>query len=361
MRMKLLERWTLVAKFVLILLAIVYVFSLVRPFFLPMQAMIGAILIPLLLAGFFYYLFRPVVLYMEGHKIKRTLAILILYVFMAILAIGFIVGVWPLLQAQLINLLQNIPQFVYLLDAQLKEWGETPFLSSIIPSDSGLAANFSEYLSKGISFLTNYISGFVSFLSQFAIVLFTFPILLYYMLKEGHRFKRSLVKFFPIRYRKEVFRAARDMDKALNDYIIGRVIVNVALGVLMFIGFLAVGLPYALLLTTIAVVLNFIPLFGAIISAIPIVIIGLLQSPSTGIWTLVIILLAQQIQDNLISPYVFGKKLDIHPVTTILLVLGSGKWFGIIGMLIVIPVYMLLKIAWKRLYKLFVRSYWETL
>ncbi|MCH1640184.1 AI-2E family transporter [Paenibacillus timonensis] len=361
MRMNLLERWTRGAKFVLILLAIVYVFSLVRPFFLPMQAVIGAILIPILLAGFFYYLLRPVVQYMEQHKIKRSFAILILYVVMAILALGFIAGVWPLLQTQLINLVQNIPQFVNLLDAQLKEWGETPFLSSIIPSDSGLATNFSEYLSKGIAFLTNYLSGFVSFLSQFAIVLFTFPILLYYMLKEGHRFKRSLVKLSPIRYRKEVFRAARDMDKALNDYIIGRVIVNAALGVLMFIGFLIVGLPYALLLTTIAVILNFIPLFGAIISAIPIVIIGLIESPSTGIWALVIILVAQQIQDNVISPYVFGKKLDIHPVTTILLVLGSGNWFGIIGMLVVIPVYMLIKIAWKRLYKLFFRSQWETL
>lgn len=309
----------------------------------------------------FYYLLRPVVQYMEQHKIKRGFAILIVFVIMAILAIGFIAGVWPLLQTQLVNLVQNIPQFVNLLDAQLKEWGETPFLASIIPSDSGLATNFTEYLSKGISFLTNYLSGFFSFLSQFAIVLFTFPILLYYMLKEGHRFKRSVVKLSPIRYRREVYRAASDMDKALNDYIIGRVIVNAALGVLMFIGFLIIGLPYALLLTTIAVILNFIPLFGAIISAIPIVIIGLIESPSTGIWALVIILVAQQIQDNVISPYVFGKKLDIHPVTTILLVLGSGNWFGIIGMLVVIPVYMLIKIAWKRLYKLFLRSQWETL
>ena len=361
MRMNLLERWTRGAKFVLILLAIVYVFSLVRPFFRPMEAVIGALMIPILLSGFFYYLLRPLVQYMEKHKIRRSLAILILYVVLAILAMAFIAVVWPMLQAQLINLVQNIPQFISLLEERLQEWGDLPFLASILPSDSGLAADFSKYLSQGITFLTTYLSSFCSFLSQFAIVMFTFPILLYYMLKEGHRFKRSLVKLSPIRYRKEVYRAATEMDKALNDYIIGRVIVNAALGVLMFIGFLIIGLPYALLLTTIAVIMNFIPLFGAIISAIPIVIIGLIESPSTGIWALVIILVAQQIQDNVISPYVFGKKLDIHPVTTILLVLGSGNWFGIIGMLIVIPVYMLLKIAWRRIYKLFLRSQWETL
>lgn len=361
MKMNLLDKWTRGGKFVLIMLAIVYLFSLVKPFFLPMQAVIGAILIPLLLAGFFYYLLRPVVAYMERYKIKRSLAILILYVVLVILTIGFIAGVWPLLGDQLFNLVQNIPNFLVKLDLQIKNLGEDSFLSKILPSDSNLLANLTDYLSKGIAFLSNYLSSFISFLSQFAIVLFTFPILLYYMLKEGHRFKRGLAKLFPLRYRRTVFRATRDMDKALNDYIIGRVIVNLALGVLMFIGFIIIGLPYALLLTLIAVILNFIPMFGAIISSVPIVIIGLIESPSTGIWALVIILVAQQIQDNVISPYVFGKKLDIHPVTTILLVLGSGNWFGIIGMLVVIPVYMILKIVWRRIYILFISSRWENL
>ncbi|MEK5477314.1 AI-2E family transporter [Paenibacillus sp. FSL R5-0407] len=359
--MNLLDKWTRGGKFVLIMLAIVYLFSLVKPFFLPMQAVIGAILIPLLLAGFFYYLLRPVVAYMERYKIKRSLAILILYVVLVILTIGFIAGVWPLLRDQLFNLVQNIPNFLAKLDVQINNAGEDSFLSKILPSDSNLLANLTDYLSKGIAFLSNYLSGFISFLSQFAIVLFTFPILLYYMLKEGHRFKRGLAKLFPLRYRRTVYRVTRDMDKALNDYIIGRVIVNLALGVLMFIGFIIIGLPYALLLTLIAVILNFIPMFGAIISSVPIVIIGLIESPSTGIWALVIILVAQQIQDNVISPYVFGKKLDIHPVTTILLVLGSGNWFGIIGMLVVIPVYMILKIVWRRIYILFISSRWENL
>lgn len=361
MKMNLLDKWTRGGKFVLIMLAIVYLFSLVKPFFLPMQAVIGAILIPLLLAGFFYYLLRPVVAYMERYKIKRSLAILILYVVLVILTIGFIAGVWPLLGDQLFNLVQNIPNFLVKLDLQIKNLGEDSFLSKILPSDSNLLANLTDYLSKGIAFLSNYLSSFISFLSQFAIVLFTFPILLYYMLKEGHRFKRGIAKLFPLRYRRTVLRVTRDMDKALNDYIIGRVIVNLALGVLMFIGFIIIGLPYALLLTLIAVILNFIPMFGAIISSVPIVIIGLIESPSTGIWALVIILVAQQIQDNVISPYVFGKKLDIHPVTTILLVLGSGNWFGIIGMLVVIPVYMILKIVWRRIYILFISSRWENL
>ena len=75
----------------------------------------------------------------------------------------------------------------------------------------------------------------------------------------------------------------------------------------MYIGFLIIGLPYALLLTVVAVIMNFVPFIGAIVSSIPIVIIGLIQSPSVAIWSLIIILVAQQIQDNLVAPYVFGK------------------------------------------------------
>lgn len=80
-----------------------------------------------------------------------------------------------------------------------------------------------------------------------------------------------------------------------------------------------------------------------------------------GLWSLIIILLAQQIQDNIITPLVFGKSLDIHPITTTVLVLGVGNFFGIIGMLIIIPVYMVIKIISRHTYQLFLKEKWEGL
>jgi len=127
----------------------------------------------------------------------------------------------------------------------------------------------------------------------------------------------------------------------------------------MYIGVLIIGLPYALLLTVIAVIMNFVPFIGAIVSSVPIVIMGLVVSPSVAIWSLIIILVAQQIQDNLVAPYVFGKKLDIHPLTTIILVLGAGDLGGIIAILIIIPVYMIVKILLVRIYNLFFKDKWQ--
>jgi predicted PurR-regulated permease PerM len=68
----------------------------------------------------------------------------------------------------------------------------------------------------------------------------------------------------------------------------------------------------------------------------------------------VIILIAQQIQDNVLSPIIYGKSLDVHPLTTVLLVLIGGDFYGIIGVLIALPVYMIVKIIFLRVYEIIV-------
>ncbi|NWL89776.1 MULTISPECIES: AI-2E family transporter [unclassified Paenibacillus] len=342
-----------------LVLLIVFLCSKVEFLFTPIRSLTKVILIPLLLSGFLYYMLRPLVDYMERHKIKRIISILLIYLVLAILITGFILGVWPALSTQITNLLLSAPDYLNKFSHQLTELEQTGILSNFIPEDFSLLSNMSEYLNKGFSLLSNYVSGLFSFFSNFAIILFTTPLLLFYMLKEGNKFSGGIARFFPRHYYKDVKEVTAEIDSALSGYIISRVLVNVALGILMYIGFLFLGLPYALLLTVIAVILNFIPFFGAILSSIPIVIIGWIESPSMAIWSLIIILVAQQIQDNLISPLIFGKKLDIHPITTIILVLAGGDLFGIIGMLIIIPVYMFFKIIIVKIYNLFFKSQWE--
>ncbi|WMT38814.1 AI-2E family transporter [Paenibacillus sp. D2_2] len=308
---------------------------------------------------FFYYMLRPLVDYMERHKFNRSLSVLLIYLVMAVLIVGFILGVWPSLSSQVTALVMSAPDYLNKFGKQLMELEQNGVLSKFLPDDFSPASNLTEYLNKGFNFVSNYMSGLFSFFSNFAIILFTTPLLLFYMLKEGNKFSRGIARFFPRRYHKDVKEVTDEIDHALSGYIVSRVLVNVALGILMYIGFLILGLPYALTLTVLAVILNFIPFFGAILSSVPIVIIGWIESPSMAIWSLVIILVAQQIQDNLISPLVFGKKLDIHPVTTIVVVLAGGDLFGIVGMLIIIPVYMLIKIVVVKIYNLFFKSRWE--
>jgi predicted PurR-regulated permease PerM len=317
------------------------------------------IMVPFLLSGFFYYILRPLVDLMERKKVTRTLAIIIIYVVVVICIVGFIIGLWPPLVVQLTNLVSNAPSLFTTLSDQLREFEQKGFLSAILPDNVSPLTQLTNYLNKGFTFLTDYISGMVSFFSNFAIILFTFPIFLFYMLKEGGKFGKKIVSFMPKRFREDGIEVIGEIDNALSGFIVGRVIVNVALGILMYIGFLIIGLPYALLLTVVAVILNFIPFVGAILSSIPILIIGFVESPSVAIWSLVVILVAQQLQDNIIGPYIFGKQLDIHPLTTIILVLAGGDLFGIFGIIVIIPVYMTIKIIVSKVYTRFLKESWE--
>ncbi|MHA0858335.1 AI-2E family transporter [Paenibacillus sp. CMAA1364] len=347
---------------IILLLLIIYLASLVDFIFNPILSLFSMmIIVPFLLAGFFYYLLRPLVDVMERKKIHRSLAILIIYVVIALCIVGFIIGVWPSLAAQLTNLVTSAPSLFNSLGQQLEKLEQNNFLAALIPENANPMSQITEFLNQGFNLLTNYVSGLFSFFSNFAIILFTFPIFLFYMLKEGGKFGKKIVSFLPIRFRKDGVDVMSDIDQALSGFIVGRVIVNVSLGVLMYIGFLIIGLPYALLLTVIAVILNFIPFVGAILSSVPIVIIGLVESPSVAIWSLIIILVAQQIQDNIVAPYIFGKQLDIHPLTTIILVLAGADLFGIVGVIVIIPMYMVVKIVVSKVYIRFFKKSWEAM
>ncbi|MEF2246746.1 MULTISPECIES: AI-2E family transporter [unclassified Paenibacillus] len=344
---------------VLLMLGIIYLGTLVDFIFKPIISLFSIVMIPLMLASFFYYLLRPLVNWMERKKLNRTLAVLIIYLAAAIICSIFIIGVYPSLRTQFLSFINSVPQLLDTLNKQLQSLEQNKFISDIFPDDINPLSNLTDYLKQGFSVVSSYLAGVFSFLSDFALVLFTFPIILFYMLKEGNKFGDKIVSFMPKRFHEDGKKVVQDIDSSFSGFIVGRVVVNLALGVLMYLGFLIIGLPYALLLTVVAVIMNFVPFIGAILSAIPIVIIGLIESPSVAIWSLVVILAAQQIQDNIISPWIFGKQLDIHPLTTILLVLVGNDVFGIVGVIIIIPVYMMIKIVVVKLYDLFFKQKWE--
>jgi predicted PurR-regulated permease PerM len=322
--------------------------------FTPITAIIKLLLVPMMLSGFMYYLLRPLVSFLERKKINRTLAILLLFVAMIGLFVLFGAVVWPTLQEQIQNFMKNAPFLVQGLQEQFTQLQRTPFLSRFFQGESDIAARLSEYLNNAIAWVTNSMTNLITVISSIVVVIATLPIILYYMLKDGHKLSPIVQSLIPRKYRKEGQETLKDIDSALSSFIVTRVLLNVILGILLYIGFLIIGLPYSLLLAVISVPLNFIPFVGSLLAAIPVVIVGFIESPAMALWALVIVFVAQQIQDNVLSPIIYGKRLDVHPLTTVLLVLIGGDFYGIIGVLIALPVYMIAKIIFLRVYEIIV-------
>jgi predicted PurR-regulated permease PerM len=338
---------------IILLLLIVFLTAKINFLFKPLFALFNVLIMPFILAGFFYYLLRPVLNYLLARKVNKVAAILLIYLFLgALFMLFFIVG-WPMLQTQISNFIESAPKLIQDFQEQIKGLQQNRLISMMVTDESDLSTRLSEYLNKGLSTASSYVKNLVTFVTNFFIVIGTAPILLYYMLKESDHIPTSIINIIPKRYQRDGKAVILEIDSALSGFIVGRVIITSLLAVMMYIGFLLIGLPYPLLLAIVSFVLNIIPYIGPILGAIPVLIVAFIDSPSMVLWSLIVVVLAQQIESSVLAPYIYGNRMDIHPMTTIILLLVAGDIGGILGVILAIPAYMIVKIIIGRLYQLF--------
>ena len=140
---------------VLLVLGIIYVGTLVNFIFTPVISLFNVVIIPLMLAVFFYYLLRPLIDYLVSRRLNRTLAILLVYLIFAVLLLGFTLGVWPSLRDQLVHLVNNMPGVFRAVGDQLNKLENSDLLSKLIPEDMNLASQLMDYLNKGFSLMAS--------------------------------------------------------------------------------------------------------------------------------------------------------------------------------------------------------------
>ncbi|WP_345613748.1 AI-2E family transporter, partial [Pseudonocardia adelaidensis] len=170
-------------------------------------------------------------------------------------------------------------------------------------------------------------------------MIITFPFILFFLLKDGKRFKNYSVKLLPPKYRDDANQILKNMDTQVGSYIQGQIIVALCIGALLYIGYLIIGLDYAITLAIIAGVLGVVPYLGPIIAITPAIIIALVQSPFMLVKLAIVWAIVQFLEGNFISPNIMGKTMQVHPLTIILVLLVAGKLFGIVGIILAIPGY----------------------
>ncbi|HIA57376.1 MAG TPA: AI-2E family transporter [Candidatus Lambdaproteobacteria bacterium] len=153
-------------------------------------------------------------------------------------------------------------------------------------------------------------------------------------------FWRSLV---PKQYHARYNDLLKSLDKGLNGVVRGQLIICLINGILTFIGLLLIGVPFAFTLGIVAMVFSLIPIFGTILSSIPIVIMGLTISLSTGLLALGWILLIHFIEGNFLNPKIMGTSAHIHPALIVFVLVTGEHMAGIAGALLAVPVYSILQ------------------
>ncbi len=170
------------------------------------------------------------------------------------------------------------------------------------------------------------------------------PILTYYLLSDGPEIGKSMVNFIPLRKR-SVFRSlSKDINVVLSKYIISQFFLSALICVMTFIVLILLKVDFPLLLSLLNGLFNIIPYFGPLLGGIPAVVVALLVSPKTALYTALCLNLIQQIEGDIISPKITGDSVNMHPLFVILLLILGGKVGGFVGMVLAVPIAVVIKI-----------------
>lgn len=325
----------------LLIVLILYLSFQLFPFFQMIFQFITTLFFPVIIAGVFYYIFRPLVRYLDNKKIPRYVTITLVYLFMFACISIVISTVWPYIQKQ-------ISEFSAFPNEKLKEVeNKTVDFMNLFNfyslSHEELRQVLLYYLQQiTVWFSSGFLNNFASVTKVASYFIIT-PFILFYFLKDDRHIAQKFLKLVPVNYTDAVSKIMNDIDDVLSGYISGQVIIALIVGFLVGLGYLIIGLDYAVLLGLIAFMFNLIPFCGVLISTIPALLIGLAQSPFMAVKVLAVVIIVHLLDLNLISPRIVGMRLNIHPITIILLLVASISLFGFLSLFFIVPVYAVLK------------------
>ncbi len=176
------------------------------------------------------------------------------------------------------------------------------------------------------------------------------PIISFYMLKSGGKFKRVFVGLFPVRYQAHLTKVIEEMDFTLSAYVKGQLLMCCLIAILVFLGMWFFGVPYPLVIALLAGIVELVPIVGPIIGAIPAVLLGATVSFSLAVKVLIFYIVVQQFEGHLLMPNLMGNVINIHPVTIIAGVLIGSATLGVFGMMLAVPVLSVLKVCGRHLW-----------
>lgn len=340
---------------------LIFVFDKVSYVFAPFVTIITTIIGPIILAFIMFYLLNPLINFMEKYGIKRLWAIIILIVSIISLISLVIALVFPIIENQFLSFVNNFPNYVDYLVHQFDKLGHNSFIEPYIQDiQVWFNDNFAKLQQEFTSYLTDLPSKFKSIFDtvvNVAVVIFTFPFVLFFLLKDGAKFKRYFIRLLPPKYRHEMHEILNKMDVQVGSYIQGQIFVAFCIGALLFIGYLIIGMDYALFLAITAALTSVVPYLGPIIAISPAIVIALVNSPWMLLKLGIVWMAVQFLEGHFISPNVMGRTMQIHPLTIIFVLLCAGNLAGILGVILGIPTYALLRVIVSHLFLHFQKRY----
>jgi predicted PurR-regulated permease PerM len=290
---------------------------------------IRLLILILFISFVFMQALNPAVTRLEKMRVPRPLAILFLYaIILAIISFG-IAGIVPILVEQTSGLIEVIPDFIQNTrifgSSAIDFSSQFSFLQDVPGNIAKLAFNI----------VSNIFSGFVIFFITF------------YLLMEKKNFPKYGEEFFGDKGKDKFLRVVDLLEHRLGSWVGAELVLMITIGLLSYVGYLVLGLKYAVPLAIFAGLLEAIPTIGPTVATIIAGLVGLTISPLTALLAIIWGVAVQQLENNFIVPKVMNKTIGLNPLITILTIAIGAKLAGVVGAILAIPILLTAQILFR--------------
>ncbi len=319
---------------------------LVTLFIAVIASRIVSVLVLLFLGILLAESIRPIANKLQTWRIPRGVAVMIVYLLLALVFTGLgLILVPPLVvQVQEVDDItlritewaqDNVPRLYQIsvdrgFDDQVRELGAT-LTASITQLFGALAAVPFQVLGFLFGLVSVFVIGF-------------------FWMSATERLDRSVIAQLPPKRATAVRSLAAELSLRAGGWVRGQVILMVFIGTITFIGLFVLGVPYPLALATWASLMEIVPIIGPFLGAIPAVLVALaLKSPWVALATAVLYFIVQQLENNILVPKVMERAVGLHPILVMIGVLAGGVLYGILGIVIAVPLMAAMQVLVMRL------------
>lgn len=306
-------------------------------FFMP-------VLLPFVLAFIIVYLLKPIHFFLLEKKVPNILSLLISYLILLAVIAAVVIILIPIITSQVQEFIKVLPQiekfFLRAADYVTEIRGRYVISSRIEEIITSVTASLDRFASSVFQGLTTAGASLAGFLLNLFLSFF----ISFYLLKDWKAFRKTVFSFMKKVGGEEEIKFLSEANRMISKFVRGQLIVASIVGVITAVALSILGVRFAILLGILTAIFDLVPYFGPILVGIIAVLLALIDSPLLALWTLIAMVVIQQLESALIAPSIIGRETEIHPVVVLLAFFVGGMLFGFIGILLAIPAAALIKL-----------------
>jgi predicted PurR-regulated permease PerM len=335
---------------------LLFVVSLVAIYYL------SPILTPFIVGIILAYLGDPLVDRLEARKVNRTAGVLIVFLVFFIILTAVSLVVVPMLVREIASLIQDIPELIGWLQRTASPWlvatfNIDPFDVSLGSLKQRLVENWQQAGGLFGRVVQQVTASGAALLTAVASIALT-PVVAFYLMRDWDDVVKGIHDMIPRDLEKTAVALTKECDDVLSEFLRGQLLIMLLLGCIYALGLMAVGLKLALLIGMIAGLASIVPYLGFAVGIVAAIFAALFQFQDVIhlVFVVIVFVIGQGIEGMVLTPWLVGDRIGLHPVAVIFAVLAGGQLFGFVGILLALPVAAVIMVFVRHLRRSYLSS-----